>query len=724
MKKWLLLFLLTSLVFAEVSPNQIHPGFRNAIDNGDITTAVALRHQGLPGIYCPATLSTGDAVKLYRDELRNKPELIIQNCSPEFIEKIAVKSCANPNNANLCKSILKRTKVTKWPPMLEKIVENEVYKSTSFTEEMKAAFEVVRASIASNPFSWKKWIQSFTDEIKTISSVEQGQKPSVCFADASCSAQLIVDLYLRDGYVSDDNALFMCRVHPGIDKLISEEKKLNILDCDKLFAAYSEKCDAEPQVIAKNRLDGQGVSYYRCGGETKSWHKVDAVDAGKGAEPCTEDRIGELKQSELDFRIFRCSEDKQWNTYATKMGNTIWATWDARKGGKSPGEKAKSILEQLGKVNLFEKIGHRYTYNEAKDVCPVGWTLPTVEQFNEMKGLVKPEDLLSENWNVENFGDNDEVKKTNKWNFNAYWMEGEYGLSNKAIYWGAEGAQLGIVPKGGHGEYHYEMTASKPSYGALDKCLHMSDMNEKMDFVESNVTKYRGNEIERKCTNYRSEKINQRDPEYKKKSRLECSRAMVKNITDSLNLNWRSYCMNEVMLEHPEKVDMYKAPIQMSGKDYFNERLLVRCVKSDDKLGKPVAPIKNDVASSSKKTPESAISPHKEPLKNEIPEKLEDNLMQEKASAAVESAKQNDGEKSMSTTKLLRIGVFSAVALGGGIAALVFDKKAKNATATPPTNRAEFQKGHDDAKQNQNVRNVSLGVAAAGLVALGLTFLF
>ena len=120
----------------------------------------------------------------------------------------------------------------------------------------------------------------------------------------------------------------------------------------------------------------------------------------------------------------------------------------------------------------------------------------------------------------------------------------------------------------------------------------------------------------------------------------------------------------------------------------------------------------------------SAVAPHKEPLKNEIPEKLEENPKQEKASAAVESAKQNDSDNSMSTTKLLRIGVFSAVALGGGIAALVFDKKAKDATATPPANRAELQKGYDEAKQNQNVRNISLGVAAAGLVALGLTFLF
>jgi uncharacterized protein (TIGR02145 family) len=133
--------------------------------------------------------------------------------------------------------------------------------------------------------------------------------------------------------------------------------------------------------------------------------------------------------------------------------------------------------------------------------------------------------------------------------------------------------------------------------------------------------------------------------------------------------------------------------------------------------------IKKDNASDlPQKSSNDEIAQRKERLKNRGQENLDDE--QAKASAAAESAKQNDSDNSMSTTKLLRIGVFSAIAIGGAAAAYMFDKKAKDATATPPTNEAEFKKGHDDAKQNQNVRNISLGVAAAGLVALGLTFLF
>jgi hypothetical protein len=60
----------------------------------------------------------------------------------------------------------------------------------------------------------------------------------------------------------------------------------------------------------------------------------------------------------------------------------------------------------------------------------------------------------------------------------------------------------------------------------------------------------------------------------------------------------------------------------------------------------------------------------------------------------------------------------------GGIMAVVFNKKAKDATATPPQNQQEYQKGLDDAKKFQTIRNVSLGLVAAGLVGVGVTFLF
>ena len=123
-------------------------------------------------------------------------------------------------------------------------------------------------------------------------------------------------------------------------------------------------------------------------------------------------------------------------------------------------------------------------------------------------------------------------------------------------------------------------------------------------------------------------------------------------------------------------------------------------------------------------TADDEIAQRKALLKNQEQVDTENNQKQESASAAIESAKQDDVKTSMSTTKLLRIIVSSAVVFGGGVAALVFDKKAKDATTLPPTNEQEFKKGHDEGMRNQNARNVSLGIFATGLVALGISILF
>ena len=628
---FLLTSLAVSLAFGEVNPNSVHPGYKKAIDNGDITTAVNLRRNGVSDIYCPASLSSGDAVKLYRNELRNAPETIIKNCSPEFIEKIAVKSCANPKNIKLCKAILGQTKIPKWIPMLEKIVENEVYnESPYFNEEMDKAFSTLIDYESYNPFLWSGPILSLIEKAKLISSNEHNEGASACIADISCYAQMNTDLYIKNGFIPDEVARFSCRVHPGIDKKISEEKGLNILNCDDIFALYSDKCGSTPQIVAKNRLDGQGgVSYYKCDGDAKGWHRVDAVEAGKGTEPCTDDRIGELKQSELDFRIFRCGENHQWNTYAIKMGNTIWAIWDVRKGGTSPGKKIKEFLKEVEHEDLFEKIGHTYTYKEAENVCPDGWQLPTIEQFDELKSMVQPIELLSEDWDFTDWTNSDKTKKTNKWNFNARWsFDGDY-LDNKAIYWGKDGATMDIFEACVEGDCHYEMDVRK------------SDLS----------------------------KLNDRRFNY--------------------------------------------------------GRMNVRCVKSDNNLGKVKTTAKRNlsvVATASSADDEKDLRSANLKNQNQGQVDAEDYQKQESASAAVESAKQD--ESTINTTKLLRIIVSSAAVLGGGVAALVFDKKAKDATATPPTNEQEFKKGHDEGKRNQNARNFSLGLFAAGVVALGISILF
>ena len=97
------------------------------------------------------------------------------------------------------------------------------------------------------------------------------------------------------------------------------------------------------------------------------------------------------------------------------------------------------------------------------------------------------------------------------------------------------------------------------------------------------------------------------------------------------------------------------------------------------------------------------------------------NAKQDQASDAASDAAQGGKGKKI---HWVPIAISGGVAVVSGAMAFVFNKKAKDATATPPKNQQEFQKGHDDAKKNQTLRNVSLGLMAAGLVGVGVTFLF
>ena len=648
MRKLFVAFLLTSLAvslaFGETDPNSVHPGFKKAVDNGDITTAVNLRRNGISDIYCPASLSSGDAVKLYRNELRNAPETIMESCSPEFIEKIAVKSCANPKNIRLCKAILGKTNILKWNPMLEKIIENEVYnESPYFNEEMDKAFSfLIDGYEFYNPFSWSSSILSLMEKLKTISSGDHRDGGSACLADISCSAGMNTDLYVKNGFISDEIARFSCRIHPGIDKKISEEKGLNILNCDEIFAFYSDKCGTTPQVIAKNRFDGQGgVSYYKCDGDANGWHKIDSVEAGKGAAPCTDDRIGELKRSELDSsRIFRCGENHQWDTYAFRIGNVEVAPHNLDVGGKTF-TLDNIYFEEENQIKAWNRYsrnwGHIYEKSDLHNVCPDGWRLPNESDLQEIKQRVD---------------------------------------SKQAVF--------------PYVDYSFEDPTGNDELGCID--MYGNSVQRDTSLCETAWTKtYFSNNAY----------IIPDDGKRRKYSYVHP------------NVYWGMGKNGEVFVYG---VDNFKK--RDKDRNYVDDVNFIRCVKSDNNLGKvqSTAKKKSPVVAATSSTADDEIAQRKERLKNQ---------KQESASDAAVSVTQDDDDKSsISTTKLLRIAVFSAVAVGGAAAAYMFDKKAKDATATPPTNEQEFKKGHDDAKQNQNVRNISLGVAAAGLVALGISILF
>lgn len=94
---------------------------------------------------------------------------------------------------------------------------------------------------------------------------------------------------------------------------------------------------------------------------------------------------------------------------------------------------------------------------------------------------------------------------------------------------------------------------------------------------------------------------------------------------------------------------------------------------------------------------------------------------QEAAKAAAEKAKNEDSGSRVHIIPLVAAGV---VAIGGGVMAAVFNKKAKDEREKTPKSSDDYDTQLDNIESAQTMRSVGLGIAAAGLVAAGVTFLF
>ena len=118
----LLLICMATLAFAEV-----HPGLKNAIDNGDYKTAKNLKEKmHVEGTYLPPSLSIKDAEFIYGPIINYKWLLDIDSygcsrysnneCSPEFIDKYLVKVCSGTTeyDVEVCLAWLNATPPTEW----------------------------------------------------------------------------------------------------------------------------------------------------------------------------------------------------------------------------------------------------------------------------------------------------------------------------------------------------------------------------------------------------------------------------------------------------------------------------------------------------------------------------------------------------------------------------------------------------------------------------------
>ena len=96
------------------------------------------------------------------------------------------------------------------------------------------------------------------------------------------------------------------------------------------------------------------------------------------------------------------------------------------------------------------------------------------------------------------------------------------------------------------------------------------------------------------------------------------------------------------------------------------------------------------------------------------------------AAQSVAEKKSEQNKEASGGTKIhwVPISIGAAVSVAGGVMTYVFDSKAKDVTRKEPANKAEYEKNHDDAGKYQTYRNISMGVAAAGLVCVGISIVF
>ena len=101
----------------------------------------------------------------------------------------------------------------------------------------------------------------------------------------------------------------------------------------------------------------------------------------------------------------------------------------------------------------------------------------------------------------------------------------------------------------------------------------------------------------------------------------------------------------------------------------------------------------------------------------------EETARQESADNAAASAKDGSVEGG-SGIHWVPLAIASAVAIGGGVMAAVFNNKAKTERDKIPESKKEFDEISDNIDQAQTMRTVGLGLLGAGLVGVCLTFLF
>lgn len=419
----------------------VHPGLKNAIDNGDYKTAkILIEKFSIKDVYCPSSLDVSEGVALFGQKFRENPDIIFQKCSPEFIQNFGKNACVSKDDINLCTSYMIRSSLSDLDNYYSQILERgwhkeldifrdvgveDVIPSNCFdykTKQIHSTFCNYQESfrfqvnfLDKNHILWElmvadkeivaatnqPWLKRDVIIPKDLYAKHQrlivdivGEKKRTFFnwTTDSLAVESLVKIYAEKSILPDTSILGACRRNGKIDEIFENTTGLNLFSCAKIIKKYDDHCNAGDKTVKV--VDGVE---HRLICETNHWMDVSEEDyAVYEVFPyvCNRERVGKIVDAFVDdeYYQFICDGSK-WSTFSVSVttDDFVWMIKNSNKKpeytdcGYNDDKECSTCIN--GKKDCGEQ--GRYYWDEGVQAlsafCHQGWKLPPIQSVWELK---------------------------------------------------------------------------------------------------------------------------------------------------------------------------------------------------------------------------------------------------------------------------------------------------------------------------------------------------
>ncbi len=324
----------------------VHPGLESAINNDDMKTALTLvKKIGVKDIYCPASLSYENSMKLYGDTFSEEPSKMWEICDSAFIQSAEKVVCKT--SVSLCKELLRRTSVYQWEPLLRDVLESGLNIAKEKRKVKKEKLKKISKQECKNELERAKQVA----EVILNQTYASNCDPKDSFSTISCS---LIYLPMKD----------------SVEKMLKKQEK---------------QCNSNPRIkVTKEVEELQKVNPFlyeaEVYGVSVMWRLQDVFDSFSNMIESLKLYNGlkknDLKSSQImtdiikDFKMRPKEEKHMVYTAACIVDPQIQRYYH-------PGDNfncKEEIKENVGNENLYLSAGKKYLIKEiASNYASKGW---------------------------------------------------------------------------------------------------------------------------------------------------------------------------------------------------------------------------------------------------------------------------------------------------------------------------------------------------------------